>query len=195
MTNQKVKIIAFTGMAGAGKSSAIDYMTAKGIPKVYVGGLILEGVKAAGMEPTQENERIYREEMRRKHGNDYFIRLAVEQLHRLIDAGQRQIVFDGLYSWTEYKYLKHEFPGQLVNIAIVAPRTLRHRRIENRPVRPLTNKQATERDWSEIENLEKGGPIAIADYFVIKDGNLDDLHAKLEEITQHEHFCKAPEQC
>ena len=64
-----------------------------------------------------------------------------------------------------------------------------------RSERPMQPREVDKRDWSEIENLEKGGPIAIADYFVINDGTLEELHQKLNDVTHHEHFCKAPEQC
>jgi hypothetical protein len=38
------------------------------------------------------------------------------------------------------------------------------------------------RDYSEIENIEKGGPIAMADYLVVNEGSLKDLHKKLNLI-------------
>ena len=182
------KILAFVGLPGAGKSEAVDYVVSKGFPKIYGGGLIVEGVKELGLEVTPENEKEYREDMRAKHGKDIFIRLVAEQMHNLVDAGQRQIVFDGLYMWTEYKYLKHEFPGELVVVTVVAPKRLRHRRLTTRPVRPLTVEEATNRDWAEIENLEKGGPIAIADYFIQNDGNLDDLHARVTTVLDDIEF-------
>lgn len=194
-SKRNCKIIAPVGLAGSGKSSAVEYLAARSLPKIYAGGLILDGVKEMGWELTQDNERKYREMMRQKHGNDYFIRRCAEQMHRLIDAGQKRIVFDGLYSWTEYKFLKHEFPGSLSVIAIVAPNHLRYRRLAQRPVRPLSEHEAIKRDWAEIEGLEKGGPIAIADYFVTNDGDLDHLYAQLEAVVQSEHFCKAPEAC
>ncbi len=52
---KNIKIIAFVGMPGAGKSSAVDYVTAKGYPKVYFGGVVLQAVKDAGLEPTPAN--------------------------------------------------------------------------------------------------------------------------------------------
>ena len=50
MNNPNAKIIAFVGMPGAGKSSAVDYLTKKGYPKVYFGGVILQAVKDSGLE-------------------------------------------------------------------------------------------------------------------------------------------------
>ena len=178
--NSPVKIIAFVGLAGAGKSSAVDYVTQKGFPKVYFGGVVLEAIADAGLDDTPENERYMREKLRADHGNDVIVRRIIKQIHNLIAAGQRHIVVDGLYTWTEYKTLKHEFPGEMTVAAIITPRPLRYRRLSQRPVRPLTAHEAQERDWSEIENLEKGGPIAIADHFIINDGSLERLHKQLD---------------
>lgn len=192
---QSAKIIAPVGLAGSGKSSVVEYLTKKGIPKVYFGGIIYKAMAEAGIEPTWENQQQFREEVRAREGNDFVVKRAIDEVHNLIKAGQHRVVLDGLYTWSEYKILKHEFPGQLSVIAVVTPKRLRYQRLAKRPERSMQPHEIDQRDWSEIENLEKGGPIAIADYFVINDGSLDDLHAKLETITQHEHFCKAPEQC
>lgn len=186
--HSQTKIIAFVGLPGAGKSEAVDYVCSKGYPKVYGSGLIVEGVKKLGLDVTPENEKQYRESMRAEHGKDIFIRLAAEQMHNLLDAGQHHIVFDGLYMWAEYKYLKHEFPGELVVVAVVAPRHLRHHRLTLRPVRPLTVEAASQRDWAEIENIEKGGPIAIADYFIHNDSDLVHLHSQIDTVLQQSHF-------
>lgn len=180
MKHRDVKIVAFVGLAGAGKSSAVEYIASKGYPKIYFGGIIYQAMREAGIEVTPESQQVFREEIRAREGKDFVAKRAVEQVRNLIESGQKRILLDGLYTWTEYRILKHEFPGELSVVAIVAPKRLRHRRLATRPERPFTAKEATERDWSEIENLEKGGPIAIADHFIINDGNLDELHEKID---------------
>lgn len=189
MSEQKnVKILAFVGLAGSGKSVAVDYLTEKGFPKVYFGGIILDEVKRRGLELTQENEQPIREELREKEGKDFVVKRIVQQINDLIAAGQHRIVADGLYSWTEYKVLKHEFPGELSVVAIVTPRALRHHRLAKRPVRPLTQPEADQRDWAEIENIEKGGPIAIADHYIINDGDLEKLHDQIDTELKSINF-------
>ncbi len=186
--NKDIKIIAFVGLPGVGKSSAVDYLTSKGYPKVYFGGVVLQALKDAQIDDTPANEKYMREKLRADEGNDVIANRIISQIHGLIEAGQHRIIADGLYSWTEYKVLKHEFPGELTVVAIVAPKHLRHHRLANRPVRPLTVVQANERDWSEIENLEKGGPIAIADHIIINSKDLDHLYAQLDEELEHMQF-------
>ena len=186
--NSNTKIIAFVGLAGSGKSSVVDYLSEKGYPKVYFGGVVLDAMTEAGLEHTQENEKPFREALRVREGKDFIANRIIEQIKKLVEAGQHRIVADGLYTWTEYKVLKRAFPGELTTVAIVAPKRLRHRRLNDRPVRPLTNAEVNARDWAEIENLEKGGPIAIADYYIINDGSLDELYTKIDETLEQIDF-------
>ncbi|MBF1038982.1 MAG: AAA family ATPase [Candidatus Nanosynbacter sp.] len=189
------KIIALVGLAGSGKSSAVEYLTEKGFPKIYFGGVIYKAMDEAGIEKTWDNQQQFREEIRRREGKDFVIKRVIKNIHDLVNAGQNKIVLDGLYTWSEYKFLKHEFPGQVVVIAIVTPKYLRYQRMAKRIERPMQPHEVDQRDWSEIENLEKGGPIAIADYFIINDGSLEQLHQKIDAATHDAHFCKSPEQC
>jgi dephospho-CoA kinase len=188
--NKNVKIVAFVGLAGAGKSASVDYVTEKGYPKVYFGGVVLDAMTAAGIELNEENEKQFREELRQKEGNDFVAKRIIKQIHDLIDSGQHRIIADGLYSWTEYKALKHEFPGEFTIVAVVTKKTLRHRRLLTRPVRPLTQTEADERDYAEIENLEKGGPIAIADHYIINDGDLEKLYDQIDKTLNEIDFYK-----
>lgn len=145
-------------------------------------------MKEAGIEWTEANERQFREEIREREGKDFVVKQIIKEIHDLIDAGQRYIVADGLYTWTEYKLLKREFPGELTVVAVVAPKRLRHHRLTLRPVRPLTVEEASSRDWAEIENLEKGGPIAIADHFLHNDKSIDTLEERIDTLLKDLNF-------
>jgi len=186
--HENLKILAFVGLTGSGKSTAVEHFTNKGYPRVYFGGIVLQAVKDAGLEINEHNERTFREDLREKEGKDFIVKRIISQIHDLADAGQHRVVADGLYTWTEYKALKKEFPGELSVIAIVSPKHLRHHRLEVRPIRPLTQEEASQRDWAEIENLEKGGPIAIADYYVQNNENVEHFYKQLDDIAEHVGF-------
>ncbi|HTK39353.1 MAG TPA: AAA family ATPase [Patescibacteria group bacterium] len=189
-TNSPVKILAFVGLAGSGKSSAVDYMTEQGYPKIYFGGIIYKAMEDAGIEITWDSQKQFREEIREKEGKDFVVKRAITEVHKLIEAGQHRIILDGLYSWSEYKILKHEFPGEITVVAIVTPKHLRKQRMAKRPERPMTSDEVDQRDWAEIENIEKGGPIAIADYFLHNDGDITKLYAQLDTLLDDIHFKK-----
>lgn len=190
MKDKDVKIVAYVGMSGSGKSVAVDYMTDKGYPKIYFGGMIYKEMERRGIERTEdgESEKHFREMIRETEGKDWVVRQVIEETHRLIEAGQKRIVLDGVYSWTEYLTLKREFTGEMTFIAIVVPKKLRYKRVAERVDRPFTLEQIRERDRSEIENLEKGGPIAAADYYVLNDGSVSEMTNKIDEILKEIEF-------
>jgi dephospho-CoA kinase len=180
--NHNVKIIAFVGLAGSGKSTAADYITSKGYPKVDFDSVVSEAIKNQNIEDTAENEKKFREALIEENDNNRIVNIISSEIHDLINAGQHRIVADGLYSWEEYKTLKHEFSGELTVVAIIASKKLRHRRLTSRPVRPLSQFEADQRDWYDIENLEKGGPIAIADHFIENDDNEEKLFKNIDNL-------------
>ena len=190
MNDGNIKIIAVVGMSGSGKSVVVDYLTEKGFPKVYFGGMIYKEMKRRGIEITAdgESEKRFREMIRETEGKDWVVKQVIEEAKNLINAGQKRSVLDGLYSWTEYKILKKEFPGQLTVLAVVVPKALRHFRVGKRPERPFNTKEIQERDRSEVENLEKGGPIAMADYYVLNDESVAKLHDDVDVILDRIEF-------
>ncbi len=109
-----------------------------------------------------------------------FAILNLPKFKRLLRKGNT--IGDGLYSFEEYKILKKAFGQKFITIAIYSPPNLRHKRLFQRKVRPLTRKEAAARDFSEIENLNKGGTIALADYTTINDGSLRAFKARLTKI-------------
>lgn len=190
MNDKDVKILAVVGMSGSGKSTAIDYLIEKKIPKIYFGGIIYKAMAEAGIERTEdgESEKKFREEIREKEGKDFVVKRAIAEAKNLIAAGQKRIVLDGVYTWSEYKILRKEFPTEMTVVAIVVPKALRRKRLAERPDRPFNAQQAAERDRSEIENLEKGGPIAIADYYVDNSGTIKEFHEKFAAICKEIGF-------
>jgi dephospho-CoA kinase len=182
-----IKIIAVVGMCGSGKSVAGERLERLGFAKVYFGGLTIEEVKRRGLEVNEQNERAVREELRRKHGMGAFAVLSLPGIESLLAAGKR-VLIDGLYSFSEYKILKEKYGGDLLVIAVFTPRALRYERLAVRAVRPLTAAEAASRDGSEIENIEKGGPIALADYTVLNEGSKQDLVERLDRVLAAEHI-------
>lgn len=187
---KNLKILAFVGLPGAGKSTAVEHFTEKGYPKVYFGGVVFQAMKEAGIEITPSSERVFRVRFREEHGKDVVVNRIIEQVKHLAAAGQHRVIADGLYTWTEYKTLKQAFPGELIVAAVVAPRHLRYHRLANRPERPFTTVESYDRDIHEIENLEKGGPIAIADHYIINNGSVEQFEKQLHDLAEELGFLK-----
>lgn len=189
-TMENVKILAIVGMSGSGKSVLVDHLTEKGYPKVYFGGMIYKEMEKRGIERTEdgESEKKFREEIREKEGKDWVVRQVISETKDLISAGQKRIILDGVYSWTEYKTLKHEFPTCLTFVAVVVDKKIRYDRVAKRPGRAFDAKAIRERDRSEIENLEKGGPIAAADYYILNNGTIEEATKSLDQVLKEIEF-------
>jgi dephospho-CoA kinase len=183
-----LKILCVVGMPGSGKSTITNYLAEQKHPRIYFGGIILDRMKQQNIEITPENETSFRESLREKHGNDFLINIVIEEIRNLANAGQKRIILDGLYSWTEYRTLKSAFPTEVITLAVTLPKTLRHSRIKSREERPLDTEEINHRDYSEIENLEKGGPIAIADYYIDNSSSEHDLHKNLDDLLSSIEF-------
>jgi dephospho-CoA kinase len=176
-------IVAFVGMPGAGKSEATQYLNKKNVPFIRFGDLTEEEIKNAGLELNTENEKIFREKIRKDFGMAAYAIKAKPKNDELL-KNNNFIVIDGLYSWEEYKYLKEQF-SFLQLIVIYSRPDIRYERLARRPIRPVVINDSRDRDIREIEMLNKGGPIAIADYCILNnDEGLDPLYNQIEEILE-----------
>lgn len=176
------KLIALVGMPGAGKSVAADFFRSRDIPILRFGDQTDIGLKELGLALNEKNERWYREKLRKDLG---MAAMAIKIEPRILEAAKphTSIVLDGLYSWEEYIYLKEKFPD-IILFCIYAQPTIRYERLSKRPIRPLTLPEARSRDMAEIENLNKGGPIAIADYLISNNTTIDAFLHDLESFYQ-----------
>lgn len=175
------KIIAFVGMPGNGKGTCTDYLASKGYPVIHFGNMVVNEVKNRGLEVNEANERIVREDMRVKEGVGVLAKRVSAEVTKLLEEAD-VVVLDGLYSWSEYKVLQKNFEDSLVVICVFTPRKVRYERLAKRSYRPLTNEEVARRDVAEIENLEKGGPIARADYCLVNTKTPEDLLKELDEL-------------
>ena len=174
-------LIALVGMPGSGKSVAAEFLGNETFLFCVLGDQTDIGLKEHNLPRNEKNERWYREKLRLDFG---MAAMAIKIEPRIVELSKttNTIVLDGLYSWEEYVYLKHRFP-QLKLLGIYAPPPLRYARLSKRKIRPLTEDEARSRDISEIENLHKGGPIAVADFLVVNDGSEKEFIAQLEVLA------------
>lgn len=179
---QDKKVLVFVGMPGVGKSVAVDYLKEKGLPSAYFGQITLDEIKKRDMDVNPATEKFVREDIRAREGKGAYAVKVIKQVEDYFEKGNKYVVVDGLYSWTEYKIFKESFAETAVIVAIVAPVKIRHQRLFARKVRPLTEEESKARDYAEIENLEKGGPIANADYYLANDRNVHDLRASVDKM-------------
>lgn len=182
-----VKILAFVGMPGAGKGTCTDYLAKKyDWPVVHFGNMFYAELQRRGLDNVKD-ENWFRAKLREEEGPAVLAKLVAVEIQRQIEQGQKIVVLDGLYTWTEYKYLHEKFAEDLIVIAVAAPRKLRYQRILNRDDahrKYRDEKQIWDRDVSEIEKIEKGGPIANADYTLVNDSSQEKLLKDLDKVLE-----------
>lgn len=177
-----MKVVAVVGLTGSGKSEVAHLFAEQGFERVRFGDITDQEVRRRGLKLTEANERLVREDLRKTNGMAAY---AILNLPRIEAARQRSnVVVDGLYSWEEYKLLKSHFGKDFYVVAVWASPKTRYQRLAGRAGRPLTTEEASSRDAAEIENLNKGGPIAMADFIVTNEGALQALAPETEKILR-----------
>jgi len=167
-------------MTGAGKSEVARVFEEHGFKKVRFGDITDEELRNRGLEPNQENERYIRQQLRKEHGMDVYAKLNLPRIDGSLKSSN--VVVDGLYSWEEYILLKEYYGRQLTTVAVWASPATRHTRLAHRAERSLTLEEAANRDKSEIENINKGGPIAMADFTIVNETSLEGLEKETERV-------------
>jgi len=186
------KFIALVGMAGSGKSVVADTLINQGYQFFRFGQITIDIIRERGLEVNENNERAVREGVRKEHGMEAYAILNIPKIEKFLESGN--VVGDGLYSWSEYKILKEKFGKSMFVIAVFAPPELRYNRLSSRKhttddkdvrFRQMTPEQAKSRDYAEIENIEKAGPIAMADFTLVNTGTIENLIEQLNLVLNH----------
>ena len=176
------KIYAVVGMVGSGKSETTKYLKEKyKWPGVYLGEITFDRLKEENLEVNEKNERYMREKIRTDGGMGAYALFSLPKIEKALE-NSNTVVVESLYSWAEYQVLKEKFGDNFKVIAAICPPAIRYARLASRVERPYTFEEARSRDWAEIKNSDKGGPIAMADYPLLNDSNLDNLYRQIDQL-------------
>jgi dephospho-CoA kinase len=175
-----MRVVCIVGMTGSGKSEVAKLFREKGFTTVRFGDITDEAVINQGLKLNEENEKKIRESQRLKHGMDAYAKLSLPRIEAALKTSN--VVVDGLYSWEEYIYLKDRFGKDLGVVAVWSSPEDRYKRLGSRKIRPLTPEEAAGRDRAEIQNLNKGGPIAMADFTILNNASLEEMKQQVEKI-------------
>ncbi len=175
-----MKVVSIVGMAGAGKSEVAKLFQENGFTRIRFGDVTDEEVRKRGWELNEESERYIRELLRQEQGMAAYAKLNLPAIDSALKY--QDVVIDGLYSWEEYTFLKSYYGEDFYVVAVWASPKTRYARLTGRRNRRLTLEEAASRDKAEIENTNKGGPIAMADFTISNESSLDDLRGEAKRI-------------
>lgn len=146
-------LIAATGFAGAGKTTALKLLEAFGIGEYfYVGGIVRAQMAARGLPDTPESEKAVRDALRNEYGMSALAMIASTDMRIKLEAG-RTVLIDAICNTEESNYYREEFGDNLKLVAIITPFLQRASRLAARTDRTMTAEQLQERDNYEIEKL------------------------------------------
>jgi len=175
-----MKVVSIVGMTGAGKSEVARLFEENGFVRIRFGDVTDEEIGKRGLELNEENERYIRELLRKQHGMSAYARLNLPRIDSALKHSD--VVIDGLYSWEEYTFLKSYYGEDFYVVVVWASPRTRYARLSSRSNRRLTLEEAASRDGAEIENINKGGPIAMADFTIINESSIENLKKEAKRI-------------
>jgi dephospho-CoA kinase len=170
---QKKKVIAISGMPGAGKGVAAEAAKQLGFGVLVLGDVIREETERRGLEPTLKNMGDVMLDVRTKEGPAAVARRLLPK----VDANEATVVvIEGIRSQDELTELKSKF--DVLTVAIHASPRTRFQRLlsRNRSDDPKTWDTFCERDLREL-NVGLGQVIALADILLVNEGTISELQS------------------
>jgi dephospho-CoA kinase len=167
-----MRVVAFTGMPGAGKSEAVGVARERHIPVVTMGDHVRAETTKRGLELIDANVGKVATEMRTKHGKDYWARLTADAIHQELGSASLVLV-DGVRNHEEVEAFRNKLGDDFMLVAIVAPPDLRVDRLMKRG-RLDDAKAKTDVERRDERELAWGiaTSIALADHSIVNEGDL-----------------------
>ncbi len=175
-------LIAVSGLAGVGKTTAVEHLQATGVGRmIYVGGLIREEVCRRKLSETPENEQLVRVDMRQRIGRDALAQMVISSLGG--GMPRETLLLDAICLREEAECYRRNLGLQLVILGLEAKFEVRAARLECRVQRPLTRDELRDRDNFECSNLKLNDVIASADHRLTNEGNLESFRRALDALS------------
>jgi dephospho-CoA kinase len=177
-------LVGVAGLAGAGKTTAVQYLSAlAGGRIVYLGDVVLQEIRARGLPETRENERRVRVELRQQNSAEFALR-NVDVVSRAL-ASQMSVFVDAIFVQTEFEVLKSCAGDASTHLlAIEASFDVRCARLLRREDRPLTQDELQARDKLELESLNTGTVLSGASHAIRNEGSIENFYTQLADFLR-----------
>jgi dephospho-CoA kinase len=175
-----VGLVGVTGLAGSGKTTAIEEL----LPltsgrRLYLGQTVIDEVCARGLSGTRDDERSVRIDLRRKKGLAAFAMPYAEVVAECF-RNQIPVFVDAILTQEEFSLLAPRVPNGCAHLlAIEASFDIRSARLASRPKRPINAGELRERDNYEVKELGTDAVIAAAEYTIRNEGTRDEFYRQL----------------
>ena len=175
-------LIAVAGHAGAGKTTAVEYLRGKLNGRVaYAGGYVRAEVAKRGLDVTPDNERRVRVDLRRELGDGALAQLALPEIEALMREGP--VLLDAVCTPAERAVYFARLPVVVV-VGILASYGVRVERVASRPDRVMTPTELAERDRVEIETLRLDEVLDVAHHRLTNEGSVGAFETSLDALLR-----------
>ena len=168
-----VRIVAITGMPGAGKSTAAQALVKLGWTRVVMGDVIRAETKRRGLEPDAKNTGDVMKALRKERGDAAVADLCLEAIAK---THAKEVVVDGIRSMAEVDAFRRKASVLLVAVDASPERRYELLKERGRKDDPLAHQMFVERDQREL-GVGIGKAIALADE------TISNQHATPEELS------------
>jgi dephospho-CoA kinase len=167
------RVIAISGMPGAGKGVASEAGKQFGLEVLLLGDVIREETQRRGLEPTPKNVGGVMLQVRRDEGPAAVVKRLVPKIEA---SRSPTIIVEGIRSEDELRELRTKF--DVTSVAIHASPKTRFQRLlsRGRSDDPKTWETFYERDSREL-NVGLGHVIALADVLLVNEGSIETLQS------------------
>lgn len=175
------RIIAITGMPGAGKTEVRKLIEKKGVPVVVMRHVIENEMREKKIKPTNKNLRDYASRIRKKYGYDIVAKKCISSIREKFKISDT-VLIDGIRGPQEVALFKKHFGQNFILLSVsAAPRT-RFERLRKRG-QQWDMKTWKEFVWRDKKELGWGleDVIKQADYMIDNEGTIKDLKKKVDE--------------
>ena len=132
---ERIKIVAFTGMPGSGKTAAVQVAVDRGIQVLRMGDSVWDEVKRRGLPLEAKVVGQVADEMRQSNGPDIWARRTLKK----VDPDAKLVVIDGLRSLDEMTVFKEALGRDFILVYIQCPTDIRLQRVTTRGREDDTN--------------------------------------------------------
>ena len=179
-------LIGITGTDGSGKGAVVDYLVeTTGFTHYSARAIWEEEFVKRGIESNRANMRLVANEMRAKYGNDF---LVTYYLGKQEETGVTNVVIESIRTTAEADTLKTN--GGIL-LAVDAEQSVRYARITARgsssdkiSLEEFTKHEELEMNDPDPNGMQKAKVMEMADYTMMNEGTLEELHAQIEEMFQ-----------
>lgn len=168
-----MKIVAITGMPGAGKSTAAQALEKLGWARVVMGDVIRAETKRRGLEPDAKSTGAVMTLLRNERGESAVADLCLEKVARL---KADRVVIDGVRSMAEVEAFKKKAKVILVAIDASPERRFELLKERGREDDPLTHRMFDERDERELK-------VGIAKAIALADETVSNQHTTPDRLA------------